>query len=70
MRIIKRHNVPLIRFTCECCKSIFEMNVTEEKIIWHSIDGSYTATCPVCNQTCRDYKDVTPEEFDESLDNL
>lgn len=70
MKLIKKCPVPLIRFTCECCKSVFEMYANEEHIVWHSIDGTYTATCPVCNQLCRDFKDVTPEEFDESLANL
>lgn len=46
------------------------MYANEEHICWYSIDGTYTATCPVCNQTCRDFKDVTPEVFDESLANL
>lgn len=70
MNIIKKCQIPLIRFTCGCCKSIFEMRANENHICWHSIDDTYTATCPVCNQTCKDFKDVTPEEFDESLANL
>lgn len=70
MNIIKKCQVPLIRFTCDCCESIFEMRANEDKIIWYRIDGTYTATCPVCNQRCSNFKDVTPEEFDESLNNL
>lgn len=70
MKLIKKYQIPLIRFTCSCCKSIFEMRANEEKIIWYSIDDTYTATCPVCNQRCNDFKDITPKEFDESLENL
>lgn len=70
MMIIKKCQIPLIRFTCGCCHSIFDMHANESGVTWHSIDGTYTATCPVCNQICRDFKDVTPEEFDESLNNL
>lgn len=70
MKIIKKCPIPLIRFTCDCCKSIFEMHANESGVMWYSIDGTYTAYCPVCNQVCRDFENVTLEEFDESLKNL
>ena len=70
MNIIKKCQVPLIRFTCGCCRSIFEMHANECGVMWYSIDGTYTVYCPVCNQVCRDFEDVTAKECDEGLVNL